>query len=165
MKKQLRTIAFMVGSGLATLCLSPMAMHAQQVNQDQRAYDTGYQNGVNDARRNRPMNMNTDDWHGDRLNDYQRGYREGYKSAGGYGARADDDRYGNNRYGNDAESQRAYQTGYQNGIRDRERNRAMNASTDDWHGERLQAYRQGYEEGYRSARQNGEHGRDRDDDR
>ena len=58
-------------------------MHAQQVNEDQRAYQTGYQNGVNAARDNRPMNNNTDDWHGDRLNVYQQGYQQGYNSVRG----------------------------------------------------------------------------------
>ena len=48
----------------------------------ERAYQTGYQNGVNDAHNNRPMNMNNDDWHGDRLQAYQEGYQQGYRSIG-----------------------------------------------------------------------------------
>lgn len=166
MKKQLRSIAFILGIALAPLCLSPVLLHAQQVNQDQRAYDTGYQNGVNAARRNQPMNMNTDDWHGNRLNDYQRGYRAGYDSIAGNGqyGRRDDDHgrgYVNAPQYQDQESQRAYQTGYQNGLRDAQRNHAMNPRTDDWHGDRLQAYQQGYEQGYNSVA--GRH-HDRDDD-
>ena len=150
MKKQLRSIAFMLGIGLAPLCLSPVLLHAQQVNEDQRAYDTGYQNGVNAARRNQPMNLNTGDWHGDRLNAYQRGYREGYESITGH--HAGDHGYVAAPHFQDEESERAYQTGYQNGVRDAERNRAMNPSTGDWHGDRLQAYQQGYQRGYEATR-------------
>jgi len=157
MKKQLRTIALTLGIGLASFCLSPVLMHAQQAaDLDQRAYQAGYQNGVNAAHANRPMNMNTDDWHGDRLTAYQQGYQEGYRNAAGYG-RNDQDRA--DRYVQDPQAQRAYQAGYQRGVRDRERNRAMNMKTDDWHGQRLQAYQQGYAQGYRSVRR-----RDRDDD-
>jgi len=146
MKKQLRNIAFVVGLGMAPLSLSPVLMHAQQVNEDQRAYDTGYQRGVNDARQNRQMNMNTDDWHGDRLNAYQQGYQQGYSSAAGYqGAPPAAAPQG------DRDTDRAYQSGYQRGIRDAERNRPMDPRTDDWRGERLEAFRQGYEQGYRSV--------------
>jgi hypothetical protein len=82
MKKQMRNIAFMLGMALAPLTLSPVLLHAQQVNEDQRAYDAGYQNGVNDARRHKGMNLTTSDWHGDRLDAYQRGYEQGYQSVG-----------------------------------------------------------------------------------
>lgn len=160
MKKQLRSIAFMLGIALAPLCLAPVLLHAQQVNEDQRAYDTGYQNGVNAARRNQSMNMNTDDWHGNRLNDYQRGYKEGYQSVAGHHVDDHDRGYVATPHFQDQESQRAYQTGYQNGLRDAERNRAMNPSTGDWHGDRLQAYQQGYQQGYDSTRHH-----DRDDER
>ena len=148
MKKPLRTIAFLLGIGFVSLVLSPMFLHAQQVNQDQRAYDTGFQNGVNDARQHKPMNLSTSDWHGDRVNLYQNGYRKGYASAAGYaeGPSAARAHY------EDPEAQRAYDAGYQNGVRDRERNHAMNPSTGDWHGDRLAAYQRGYEEGYRNTR-------------
>ncbi len=140
MKKHLRSIALMVGIGLVPVCLSPVPAQAQ--NEDKRAYDAGYQNGVNAARAHKPMNLSTSDWHGDRVNDYQRGYREGYESVAGYG---DHDRAA---YSNDPESRKAYEAGFQNGVRDREQNRGMNEQTGDWKGERLEAYRRGYEEGY-----------------
>jgi ribosome modulation factor len=44
----------------------------------QRAYQAGYNNGVNDRMRNRPLNLSTGNWHGVNLEAYQRGYREGY---------------------------------------------------------------------------------------
>ena len=163
MKKQLRSIAFMMGIAFASLCLSPALLHAQQVNEDQRAYDTGYQNGVNAARRNQPMNMNTDDWHGNRLNEYQRGYKEGYESLAGHHDYDHDRGYVNAPQYQDQESRRAYQTGYQNGVHDAQRNRALNPRTDDWHGNRLQAYQQGYEQGYHSVA--GRHHDHDDDDR
>ena len=148
MKKLLRTIAFMLGISLVPLCLSSALLNAQQVNEDQRAYQTGYQNGVNDARRNKPMNMQTGDWHGNRLNEYQRGYQEGYKSAAHYDEHHE---AAVGAYSHDPESQKAFDSGYQNGVRDREHHKEMNDNSGDWHGERLEAYRKGYEEGYRGA--------------
>ncbi len=145
MRKRFGILFLFVGIVVAPLYLAaPRAAQAQQ-DEVQRAYNTGYQNGVNDARRNRPMNMNTGDWHGDRLTSYQRGYREGYDSAAGIHGDRDHHNFA------DPEAQRAYQTGYDNGLHDAQRNRAMNPKTDDWHGDRLQAYQQGYDEGYRSA--------------
>ena len=52
----------------------------QYQGEDRRAYQAGYQNGINAARNNRNMNISTDDWHGDRVNIYQQAYREGYNS-------------------------------------------------------------------------------------
>jgi ribosome modulation factor len=149
MKKQMRNIAFMLGMALAPLTLSPVLLHAQQVNEDQRAYDAGYQNGVNDARRHKAMNLTTSDWHGDRVNFYQDGYRKGYASAAGYptGGPA----VGEHVHYDDAEAQRAYDTGYENGVHAREENRPMNPTTGDWHGDRLDAYQRGYEQGYQSV--------------
>ena len=79
-KTGLRSLAFFAALGITPVVVSPVVMHAQQVNEDQRAYQVGYQNGVNAARANRPMNMSTDDWHGDRVNFYQQGYQAGYNS-------------------------------------------------------------------------------------
>lgn len=149
MKKLLRSTAFLVGMTLLPLSFSPVLLHAQQVNEDQRAYDNGYQNGVNDARRHKPMNMGTDDWHGDRLNSYQDGYRKGYASAAGYPG-AGEPMEAHPHYA-DPEAQRAYDAGMQNGMRDREHNHAMNPNTGDWHGDRLEAYQRGYEEGYQNG--------------
>lgn len=154
-KKQLRSLAFYVALGVTPVLLAPVLMQAQQVNEDQRAYQTGYQNGVNAARANRPMNNSTDDWHGDRLTAYQQGYREGYNSV-----RSDHREGDHDGYAKDPERQRAFQTGYQNGVNAAQRNRPMNMNTDDWHGDRLQAYQEGYQQGYRSVA--GEH-HDHDD--
>jgi len=152
MTKRIRILFLAIGIALVPLCLSPVALHAQQ-NEMQRAHDSGFQAGVNDARANRPMNMNSGDWHGDRLTAYQHGYEEGYRSVRGGGEN------GWRGYQN-TEDQKAYQAGYRNGTRDREGNRPMNLSTDDWRGDRLEAYRKGYEQGYRGIR-GGEHDYDR----
>ena len=153
MKKRLGTLLLLAGIAAAPLYFRPTPLIAQQ-DEVQRAYDTGYQNGVNDARRNRPMNMKTDDWHGDRLTSYQRGYEEGYRTIAG---RSEGRRY------SDPEAQRAYETGFRNGEHARESSRPMNLKTDDWHGDRLEAYRQGYEDGYSGRRDHDDHDRDRDD--
>lgn len=128
----------------------------QYQGEDRRAYEAGYQNGVNDATNNRNMNVSTDNWHGDRVNIYQQAYRQGYSSVKGYGQAhpmAEHGAYGQgynpNQY--QGEDQRAYETGYQNGVNDAQRNRAMNPNTDDWHGDRLSAYQTGYDQGYHSV--------------
>ncbi len=156
MKKQLRVVAVMLGIGLVPLYLSPVLLHAQQ-SEDQQAYQAGYQNGVNAARSNRPMDMNTNDWHGDRLNDYQKGYQEGYRSIAGHGAYAEHDQYANGgeipeRWNHDPESQKAYHAGFANGVTDAQNRRAMRPNSSDWHGERLTAYQDGYDKGYHSVR-------------
>jgi hypothetical protein len=140
MTKHLRSIALMVGIGLVPVLLTPVPANAQ--NENQRAYDAGFQNGVNTAREHRPMNLTTGDWHGDRVNDYQRGYREGYESIVGHHDQPVAD------YAHDPEAQRAFQAGYDRGLRDREQHRGMDEQTGDWHGDRLEAYRRGYEEAY-----------------
>ncbi len=153
MHTRLRSVALMIGLGLVLVYLEPTTLHAQDV-QAQRAYEAGYQNGVNDARQNKPMNNSTDDWHGDRLTAYQRGYREGYASIAGY-------RHGGHRNHNyaDPEAQKAYEAGYRDGMRDGQNSRTMHPDTDDWHGDRLTAYQEGYEEGYGNATNNGQYGR------
>lgn len=140
MSKRFRILLLAIGIAVAPLYLSRVAVAAPQ-NEMQRAHDTGFQNGVNAARQNRPMNLNTGDWHGDRLTAYQQGYREGYESVRGGGE---------NWHGyQDTEMQKAYQAGFRNGVHAREENRPMNLNTGDWHGDRLEAYRHGYEQGYR----------------
>lgn len=156
MKKFLRSLALIAGLGVAPLCLLPVQTQAQQ-DPRQEAYQAGYQNGVNDAQRNRPMNINTDNWHGDRLPSYQQGYEAGYRSASS--------RHENGLYEHDEAQQRAYQAGYQNGTNDGQRDRPMNLNNGNWHGDRLTAYQKGYEEGYRSAEGNREHHHHDDDDR
>ena len=147
MVKQLRNLAFCLALGATPFCAAPVVAHAQQVDQDQRAYQMGYQNGVNDAQGGRPMNMTTDDWHGNRVNIYQRGYQKGYDSVKGYGTQG-----GLNPNQYQGEDQQAYQAGYQNGTNDAHNGRAMNMATDNWHGDRVNIYQRGYQQGYDSAR-------------
>jgi hypothetical protein len=173
--------------GFAPLLLSPVPASAQYNNNnaDQKAYQDGYQDGVNDVQRNKPYHTHDDQYHGDRLAAYRQGYQEGYNRSAGYnqngqGRRdndgdADDRAYPNatgayGGYSQNQNDQRAYQNGYNKGVRDAQHNRAMKIDSDDYHGNRLQAYRSGYEQGYRSAagyntnRNNGHH-HDDDDDR
>lgn len=92
MLKQLRNLAFCIALGLTPFCITPVLSHAQsQTELDQRAYQTGYQNGVNAAQSGRAMNMNTEDWHGNRYNIYQEGYQAGYRNAGREHHHDDDD--------------------------------------------------------------------------
>jgi hypothetical protein len=57
-----------------------------QNNDTQRAYQAGYNNGVNDRMRNKPLNLRTGNWHGVNLQAYERGYQSGYRSGGrGFG--------------------------------------------------------------------------------
>lgn len=51
-------------------------------NAMQRAYQAGYNNGVNDRLRNKPLNLKTGNWRGVNLNSYRRGYEDGYRSGG-----------------------------------------------------------------------------------
>jgi len=59
--------------------------YGAQNNASQRAYQAGYNNGVNDRSRNKPLNLKTDNWHGVNLQAYERGYQDGYR--GGHGRR------------------------------------------------------------------------------
>ena len=84
MVKQFRNLAFCLALAITPFTVSPVLSHAQSQSElDQRAYQTGYQNGLNAAQSNRPMNMNTDDWHNQRLTIYQQGYQQGYNSVRG----------------------------------------------------------------------------------
>jgi ribosome modulation factor len=159
MVKQLRNLAFCFALAMTSFAVSPVLSHAQSQSElDQRAYQTGYQNGVNAAQNNHPMNMNTDDWHNQRLTIYQQGYQQGYNSVRGaaaaqpgYPAAAAPMQYQD-------EDQRAYQTGYRNGFNAAKNNRDMNMNTDDWHGNRYTIYQQGYQAGFHA----GEHERHHD---
>jgi hypothetical protein len=147
MLKQIRNLAFCLALGAAPIVVTPVLVHAQAVDQDQRAYQMGYQNGVNDAQEGRAMNMQTSDWHGNRVNLYQQGYQKGYDSVKGYGRQ---NAFNPGQY--QGEDQAAYQAGYQNGLNDGRNNRAMNMATDNWHGDRLNIYQRGYQQGFDSAR-------------
>ena len=149
MGKQLRNLALCLALGATPFCAAPIVAHAQDqdVDQDQRAYQMGYQNGVNDAQAGRAMNLKTDDWHGNRVNIYQRGYQKGYDSVKGYGSQG---AFNPNQY--QGEDQQAYQAGYQNGMNDAHSGRAMNIATDNWHGDRLSIYQRGYQQGYDSGK-------------
>jgi hypothetical protein len=172
-------LALALALGVAPLLMVPVQAHAQwngygQNNNDtQRAYQAGYNNGVNDRNRNKSMNLRTDNWKGINLQSYERGYREGYRSSGGYGrgnggyegGDRDRDRdrdeayhggspYGGGPYGGNGQNndtQRAYQAGFNNGVNDRNKNKSMNLRTDNWRGVNLQAYERGYQDGYRGG--------------
>ncbi len=150
----------------------PQAAQAQQPD-TQRAYQAGYNNGVNDRSQGKPLNLKTGNWKGINLQAYERGYENGYRSTGRAGAYnngypnngwhhdRDWDRdhnqgyypqgaYGPNAYGaQNNDTQRAYQAGYNNGVNDRARNKPLNLKTDNWRGINLDSYRRGYEDGYR----------------
>ena len=142
------------------LCATPALITpalAQQTDTEQRAYQAGYQNGVNDRNQNKPLNLKTGKWKGQNLTAYQRGYENGYRNRGnGHDTYNRDRNYDrdHDRYGapgtqqTDAE-QRAYQAGYQNGVNDRNQNKPLNLKTGKWKGQNLTAYQQGYREGYR----------------
>lgn len=73
----------------APVLMSPVPAQAQNDAQ-QRAYQAGHQNGVNDRNHNKPLNLSTDNWKGQNLSAYQRGYREDY-GGGNRGYRDHDD--------------------------------------------------------------------------
>jgi len=50
-----------------------------QNNDTQRAYQAGYNNGVNDRMRNKSLNLRTGNWRGINLQAYDRGYQDGYR--------------------------------------------------------------------------------------
>ena len=190
MLQNLRRYLLALALGAAPLVVLSVPAHAQwgygqwgngQNSTEQRAYQAGYNNGVNDANQHKAMNLNTGKWNGVNLQAYQRGYEAGYRSenrsAGGnyggnygYGRYGDRDRgYGDRDrdrgyrdqggyygYGqNNGTEQRAYQAGYNNGVNDRNRNKPMNLGTGKWNGVNLQAYQRGYEAGYRSSGRGG----------
>src|SRR2546423_6505937 len=83
--------------GAAPLVMLPVQAHAQWGNYGQydnnalqRAYQAGYNNGVNDANQRKALNLTTSKWQGANLQSYQRGYESGYRSqsrgAGSYGS-------------------------------------------------------------------------------
>jgi ribosome modulation factor len=146
-KKHLRNLTICIALGATPFYAVPLLCNAQQVDEDQRAYQVGYQNGVNDAQSGKPMNLHTGDWHGNRLNIYQNGYQKGYDSVKGYGARG---ARGPDQY--QGEDRSAYEAGYQNGADDARNNRSMNISTNNWHGDRVNIYQQAYREGYDSVK-------------
>jgi ribosome modulation factor len=142
MLKIATNIVLAVAVFATSVFIAPIPARAQNDAQ-QRAYQAGYQNGVNDRNQNKPLNLTTDNWKGQNLNAYQRGYEDGYG------------RRGNGRetgaYGQNDAQQRAYQAGYQNGVNDRNQNKRLNLSTDNWKGQNLNAYQRGYKEGYRGG--------------
>lgn len=157
-------LKLMLVAALATapIAFVPRAAYAQSDAQ-QRAYQAGYNNGVNDRNQNKPLNLKTDNWHGQNLQSYQNGYQDGYRSAGrgtgyhdgnqGWDHNNNGWNQNNNNVGNaqtDAQ-RRAYQAGYNNGVNDRNQNKPLNLKTDNWHGENLPFYQRGYQDGYRSV--------------
>jgi len=179
MLRNFRRFVLAVALAAVPMILVPVQAHAQwwgygQNSTEQRAYQAGYNNGVNDANKGKAMNLGTGKWNGVNLQAYQRGYETGYRSqnrnVGGYrnnGRDHDWDRdgdrdrdrdrdrnqgaYSYGGYGQNNVTQQAYQAGYNNGVNDRNRGKALNTGTGKWNGVNRQAYERGYEEGYRSA--------------
>ena len=142
MLKLATKIVLAVAVFATSVFIAPTPAQAQNDAQ-QRAYQAGYQNGVTDRNQNKPLNLSTDNWRGQNLNAYQRGYEDGY------GKRGNGRETG--AYGQNGAQQRAYQAGYQNGVNDRNQNKRLNLATDNWHGQNLNAYQRGYKEGYRGG--------------
>ena len=61
--------------GATPVMIVPRSAHAQ-TSAEQRAYQAGFQNGVNDRNQNKPLNLKTDNWHRENLSVYRRGYEE-----------------------------------------------------------------------------------------
>ncbi len=104
--------------------IAPRSAHAQ-TSAEQRAYQAGFQNGQNDRSRNKAMNLRTDNWHGQNLSAYERGYEDGYRGRGGRGQYGYNNGYG---YGHDGDHDRDDQArngyGYgRDGDRDRDHDR------------------------------------------
>lgn len=155
MLRRVTKLVLVVALGCVPVLFSPQHSYAQ-TSAEERAYQAGYQNGVNDRNRNKPLNLKTDNWHGQNLSAYQWGYKDGYNHRGngrypGYGGNPtsykENSGYGQ-MYQTDAE-RRAYQAGFQNGQNDRQKNKQMNLKTDNWKGQNLTAYQKGYQDGYR----------------
>ncbi|HUN87888.1 MAG TPA: hypothetical protein VMU28_03800 [Terriglobales bacterium] len=153
-------LALVMSLAATPIAFVPRQAQAQS-DAEHRAYQAGYNNGVNDRNQNKPLNLKTDNWHGQNLQAYQRGYQDGYRSAGrgtGYHGEENpnwghnDNAWDHNNGGaqNDTE-RRAYHAGYDNGVNDRNQNKPLNLKTDNWHGENLSFYQRGYQDGYRSS--------------
>ena len=139
----------------APLALVPRQAQAQ-TEPEQRAYQAGYNNGVNDREHNKPLNLKTDNWKNENLQAYERGYEDGYRGrqqGDWWKYRGNDRNWESERDdapGYDATNaeRRAYEAGFNNGVNDREHNKPLNLKTDNWHNQNLESYRRGYEDGY-----------------
>lgn len=92
MFKTATKIVLTIALGATPVLFTPPRAHAQ-TDAQQRAYQAGYNNGVNDRNQNKPLNLKTDNWHGANLSVYERGYEDGYRGQG------NGSYYGNNGYG------------------------------------------------------------------
>jgi hypothetical protein len=92
-------IVLVLALGATPVLIAPPSAQAQ-TSAEQRAYQAGFQNGVNDRNQNKPLNLRTDNWHGENLSVYQRGYEDGYRHRG------------NGQYGNHGYDNRSYNNGY-----------------------------------------------------
>ncbi len=175
MLKTVSKFVLVLALGTTPVFLVPRPAQAQ-TDAERRAYQAGFQNGVNDRNQNKSLNLKTDNWKGQNLTAYQRGYEDGYRNRrnngqygynNGYGHDGDHDRDDQARsgwngnggyvgspagYGNTDAERRAYQAGFQNGQNDRRQNKSLNLKTDNWKGQNLTAYQRGYEDGYRNRR-------------
>jgi hypothetical protein len=82
MLQNLRRFVFALALGAMLFMMVPVRAHAQygQSSAEQRAYQAGYNNGVNDANQHKPLNLTTGNWKGVNLQAYQRGYQAGYRN-------------------------------------------------------------------------------------
>ena len=94
-------IVLVLALGATPVLIAPRSAQAQ-TSAEQRAYQAGFQNGVNDRNQNKPLNLRTDNWHGENLSVYQRGYEDGYRHRG----------HGNYGYDNHGYDNRSYNNGY-----------------------------------------------------
>ena len=85
-------IVLVLALGVTPVLIAPRSAQAQ-TSAEQRAYQAGFQNGVNDRNQNKPLNLKTDNWHGENLNIYQRGYEDGYRHRG-HGQYSNNNGYG-----------------------------------------------------------------------
>lgn len=143
MRRTASKLVLILTLGATPVLVTTRAADAQ-TSSEQRAYQAGFQNGQNDRSRNRPMNLTTDNWQGQNLTAYQRGYKDGYRGRGNGPVGVPPG------YTTDTE-RRAYQAGFQNGQNDRGRNKPMNLTTGNWQGQNLTAYQRGYKDGYRGG--------------
>ncbi len=104
-------IVLVLALGATPMLIAPQPAHAQ-TSAEQRAYQAGFQNGVNDRNQNKPLNLKTDNWHGQNLNAYERGYEDGYRHRGSGHHGYNNHGYSNDGYNNHGYDNRGYNNGY-----------------------------------------------------
>jgi hypothetical protein len=165
MLQNLRRFVFALALGATLFMMAPVQAHAQygQNSTEQRAYQAGYNNGVNDANQHKPLNLTTGNWKGSNLQAYQRGYQAGYRSEnrnlnggnGGEGNRRDRDHDGDRDRDHDRDPDADRDRGRDDRDRDHDadhdRDRGGNAYPQNSAQQR--AYQAGYNNGVNDANQ------------